>query len=237
MTKLLYMDDSYLKEFEAEVLEIMGEEVVLDQTAFYPRGGGLPEDTGIIIKGQEKYTVDQVRKEGDKVFHHVSNIGLNLNDRIRGIVDWENRYTIMRMHTGLHALASVFNRKTGALITGNQVGVDTSRLDVNIEKFDRKLIEDVFLETNEELLKNRNVKIYYLSRVEAFKIPGVVKLAEAMPPNVEKLRIVEIEGLDVQADGGPHVSNTKEVGSLKLVKVENKGKNNRRVYFSLEPSK
>ncbi|MCX8189171.1 MAG: alanyl-tRNA editing protein AlaXM [Nitrososphaeria archaeon] len=237
MTKLLYMDDSYLKDFEAEVLEVVGEEVVLDQTAFYPRGGGLPEDTGIIFKGQEKYLVDHVRKEYDKVFHHFTTMGLCSGDKVRGIIDWERRYIIMRMHTGLHALASVFNRRTGALITGNQVGIDVSRLDVNIEKFDRKLIEEVFLETNEELSKNRNVKIYYLSREEAFKIPGIVKLAEVMPPNIERLRIVEIEGLDIQADGGPHVSNTKEVGFLKLVGVENKGKNNRRVYFSLEQTK
>ncbi|MEM2180444.1 MAG: alanyl-tRNA editing protein AlaXM [Nitrososphaeria archaeon] len=235
MTKLLYMDDSYLKEFEGEVLEILGEEVVLDKTAFYPRGGGLPEDMGIFVKGQEKFLVDRVRKEGDKVFHHVITLGLCSGDKVKGIIDWERRYAVMRMHTGLHALASVFNRKTGALITGNQVGLDVSRLDVNIEKFDRKLIEEVFSETNDELSKNRSVKIYYLSREEAFKIPGVVKLAQAMPPNIEKLRIVEIEGLDIQADGGPHVSNTKEVGFLKLVDVENKGKNNRRVYFSLEP--
>ncbi|MBC7091491.1 MAG: alanyl-tRNA editing protein [Nitrososphaeria archaeon] len=237
MTNLLYMDDSYMKEFEAKVLEIFGEEVVLDQTAFYPRGGGLPEDTGVIVKGQETYLVDRVRKEVDKVFHHVCSTGLHVGDMVRGVIDWERRYTIMRMHTGLHALASVFNRKTGALITGNQVGTDISRLDVNIERFDRMLIEEVFLETNEELSKNRNIKIYYLSREDAFKIPGIVKLAEVMPPNIEKLRIVEIEGLDVQADGGPHVSNTREVGILKLVRVENKGKNNRRVYFSLEPSK
>ena len=237
MTELLYMDNSYLKEFEAKVLEVLGDEVVLDRTAFYPRGGGLPEDTGVIVKGQERYLVDRVRKEGDKVFHHIAFKGLREGDMVRGIIDWERRYTIMRMHTGLHALASVFNRKTGALITGNQVGTDVSRLDVNIEKFDRMLIEEVFSETNGELSKNRNVKIYYLSREEAFKIPGIVKLAEAMPPNIERLRIVEIEGLDVQADGGPHVSNTREVGLLKLVKLENKGKNNRRVYFSLEPSK
>ncbi|NHV06080.1 MAG: alanyl-tRNA editing protein [Thaumarchaeota archaeon] len=237
MTKLLYMDNSYLKEFEAEIVEVSNEEIVLDQTAFYPRGGGLPEDTGVILKGEEKYIVDQVRKEGDKVFHHVANLGLSTGDKVRGIIDWEKRYTIMRMHTGIHALASVFNKKTGALITGNQVGVDKSRLDVNIEKFDRKLIEEVFSETNQELAKGRNVKIYYLPREEAFKIPGIVKLAEAMPPDVEKLRIVEIEGLDIQADGGPHVSNTKEVGELVLNKVENKGKNNRRVYFTLKPEK
>jgi len=227
------MDDSYLREFEAEVVKVVGDEIVLDQTAFYPRGGGLPEDTGIILKNSEKFNVIQVRKENDEVFHRISSPGLKVGDRIKGVIDWERRYSIMRMHTAIHALAAVFNRKTGALITGNQVDVQRSRLDVNIEKLDRELINEVFAETNAELSKDRKVKIYYLPREEALKIPGIVKLASAMPPNVEKLRIVEIEGLDIQADGGPHVSSTREVGELILQKVENKGKNNRRVYFSL----
>ncbi|MDW8034592.1 MAG: alanyl-tRNA editing protein [Nitrososphaerota archaeon] len=140
----------------------------------------------------------------------------------------------MRMHTGIHALTAVFNRRTGALITGNQVDVDKSRLDMNLEKMDRVLIDDVFSETNRELALGRTVKIYYLPKEEVLKIPGIIKLAEATLPDIERLRVVEIEGLDIQADGGPHVANTKEVGELILLKIENKGKNNRRVYFKLK---
>jgi len=228
------MNDSYLKYFEATVVETIGDNVVLDKTAFHPRGGGLPEDTGALIKEGREFRVVQVVSKGEKVLHNAPGHELKPGDTVRGVLDWDKRYMIMRMHTAIHALAAVFNRRTGALITGNQVNTDRSRLDMSLEKMDRALIDDVFKETNRELASGRIVKIYYLPRDEALKIPGVVKLAEAAPPKVEKLRIVEIEGLDIQADGGPHVANTREVGELILLKVENKGKNNRRVYFTLK---
>jgi len=228
------MNDSYLKEFKARVIEVLGDGVVLDKTAFHPRGGGLPEDIGVLVKEGQEVRVVQVFSEEGRVLHSAPGHGFSVGDAVKGILDWERRYLIMRMHTGIHALASVFNRRTGALITGNQVNVDKSRLDLNLEKMDRALIDDVFSETNRELASGRMVKIYYLPREEALKIPRIVKLAEAAPPSVERLRIVEIEGLDIQADGGPHVANTKEVGELVLLKVENKGRNNRRVYFTLK---
>jgi len=235
VTKLLYMDDSYLREFDATVARVTDNGIVLDRTAFCPKGGGLPGDIGTVTKGSESYIVDDATKEGDEVVHHVANVGLKVGDGVKGTLDWGRRYAIMRMHTGMHALASKFNKKAGALITGNQVNADRSRLDVNIERFDRQLIEEAIVETNRELSTNTKVKIYYLPRAEALGMPGIVKLAEAAPPDVEMLRIVEIEGLDVQADGGPHVANTGEVGELVLAKVENKGKSNRRIYFTLGP--
>ncbi len=235
MTELLYMDDSYLKEFEAEVVEVSGDKVVLDKTAFYPVGGGLPSDTGVLLKGSEEYRVEEVRKEGSKVWHMVPGHSLSVGDGVRGVIDWNKRYRVMRMHTALHALIAVMNQKFGVLVTGNKVAQDRSRVDVNLEKSDRELVEKVIAETNEELAKGLPVKIYYLPREEAMKIPGIVKLAKALPPSVQKLRIVEIEGLDIQADGGPHVSNTKEVGRIVFLKLENKGKNNRRIHFTLEP--
>jgi Ser-tRNA(Ala) deacylase AlaX len=228
------MNDSYLKEFDARVVEVLGDNVVLDKTAFHPRGGGLPEDTGVFMTGEREFKVVQVFVENGKVLHNAPGHELKTGDVVKGVLDWEKRYMVMRMHTAIHALASIFNKRTGALITGNQVNVDKSRLDMSLEKLDRVLIDDVFKETNKELSVGRPVKIYYLPREEALKIPGVIKLAEAAPPDVEKLRIVEIEGLDVQADGGPHVSNTREVGKLVLLKIENKGRNNRRVYFTLK---
>ncbi len=235
MSELLYMDDSYLKEFEAEVVEVSGDRVVLDRTAFYPVGGGLPSDTGVLLKGSEEYRVEEARKEGGKVWHIVPGHSLSPGDGVRGVIDWDRRYRVMRMHTALHALIAVMNQKFGVLVTGNKVAPDRSRVDVNLEKPDRELVEKVIAETNEELAKGLPVKIYYLPREEAMKIPGIVKLAKALPPSVQKLRIVEIEGLDIQADGGPHVSNTKEVGRIVFLKLENKGKNNRRIHFTLEP--
>lgn len=235
MSELLYMDDSYLKEFDARVVEVSGDKVLLNRTAFYPIGGGLPSDTGVLRRGEEEFRVNEVKKEGDKVWHRVPNHDLSPEDAVRGIIDWDRRYRVMRMHTALHALIAVMNRKFGVLVTGNQVAPDRSRVDVNLERPDRELVQRAIEETNEELAKGLPVKIYYMPREEAMNIPGIVKLAEALPPSVERLRIVEIEGLDIQADGGPHVSNTKEVGRIAFLKIENKGRDNRRIHFTLEP--
>ncbi len=234
-TELLYMDDSYLREFYAKVLDVKQDEVCLDKTAFYPRGGGLPSDTGVIRKGGEEYKVVDVRKEGSIVWHKVPDHSLAKGDEIRGIIDWDKRYRVMRMHTALHALISIMNKRYGVLVTGNKISPDRSRVDVNLEKPDREMVKEAIEETNQILAKGLPVKIYYLPREEAMKIPGIVKLAKALPPNVDKLRIVEIEGVDIQADGGPHVANTKEVGKIIFLKLENKGKNNRRIHFTLEP--
>ncbi len=234
-TELLYMNDSYLKEFEAEVTEVIGEKIVLDRTAFYPLGGGLPSDTGKLIKGNNSYQVKEVKKEGGKVAHIVPDNDLVVGDMVKGVLDWDKRYKVMRMHTALHTLISVMNKKYGVLVTGNKVSYDRSRVDVNLERPDKQLVLEAIEETNSILAKGIPVKIYYLPREDAMKIPGIVKLAKAFPPNVEKIRIVEIEGVDIQADGGPHVANTKEVGEIVFLKLENKGKNNRRIHFTLNP--
>lgn len=237
MTELLYMDDSYLREFEAEVVEVKGEKVFLDRTAFYPGGGGLPHDVGWLHRVGEpskRYQVTEVGKEAGNVYHVVKEHDFNPGERLKGILDWERRYKVMRMHTGLHVLISVLNKDYGVLVTGNKVAPDRSRVDVNLEKPDREMVARAFEEANEILERGLPVKIYYMPREEAMKIPGIVKLAKALPPKVEKLRIVEIEGVDIQADGGPHVSNTKEVGRLVFLKLENKGRNNRRIHFTLE---
>ncbi len=234
-TELLYMDDSYLREFDARVLDVRQDEVWLDRTAFYPQGGGLSSDTGVIRKGSKEYKVVDVRKESGIIWHKVLGHSLKKGDEIRGIIDWDKRYRVMRMHTALHALISIMNKKYGVLVTGNKISPERSRVDVNLEKPDRELVKEAIEETNQILAEGLPVKIYYLPRKEAMKIPGIVKLAKALPPNVDKLRIVEIESVDIQADGGPHVGNTKEIGKIVFLKLENKGKNNRRIHFTLEP--
>ncbi len=234
-TELLYMDDSYLREFDAIVSSVKQDEVSLNRTAFYPQGGGLPSDTGIIRKGNEEYKVVDVRKEGGTVWHKVPGHSLTEGDEIRGIIEWDRRYRVMRMHTALHALIAIMNEKYGVLVTGNKISPERSRVDVNLEKPDKELVREAIEETNRILSKGLPVKIYHLPREEAMKIPGIVKLANALPPSVDRLRIVEIEGVDIQADGGPHVANTKEVGKIIFLKLENKGRNNRRIHFTLEP--
>ncbi len=140
----------------------------------------------------------------------------------------------MRMHTAAHVLASIFYKDYNAKITGNQLEEQKTRFDFSIEDFDREKMEKAIEKANNYLSKDIEVKVYYLPREEALKNPEMVKLANALPPNIDPLRIVEIPSIDIQADGGTHVKNLKEVGKIKLLKLENKGKNNKRIYFALE---
>ncbi len=234
MTEALYMSDCYLKEFYTAVAEVAGNAIVLDKTAFYPAGGGVPCDTGWVAKGEEKFEVSSVTKEAGRILHHLSdNHSIAIGDKVSGLIDWNRRYMLMRQHTSAHLLAAIMYNQLGVLITGNQLGTDQSRMDFSLENFDRALIESVFQKANEEIQNDKQVRIYFLNRNDAMKIPGVVKLASALPPNVEELRIVEIEDIDVQADGGCHVKSLKEIGRIEFLKAENKGKNNRRVYYTV----
>ena len=140
----------------------------------------------------------------------------------------------MRMHTAAHLLISIFNKESNVLITGNQIDEDKTRIDFNMENFDREKIMQYIENANDIIKQDLHVKTYYLPREEAMKIPGVVKLAVALPPDVHNLRIVEIPGVDMQADGGTHVNSLSEIGTIEFVKAENKGKDNRRVYYSVK---
>ena len=230
--KPLYMDNCYLKEFEATVESVKDDKyVILDKTAFYPLGGGVAYDIGVLLRDNEEFPVVYVGKFDDKISHEVSKPGLKVGDKVIGIINWERRYKLMKLHTTAHLLASIFHNKSNAKITGGSIEPGKARMDFSMENFDRVIIDDHFKLANELLKKNSGVKIHYMEREEALKIPDMVKLANKMPPDVEILRIVEIEGIDKQADGGCHVNSLNEIGKIELVKVENKGKNNRRVYY------
>jgi len=236
-TKLLYLYDSYLKEFEAKVESVNGNAVVLDQSAFHPLTGGVCCDLGWLIKGDVRFRVVRVEIDrSTKVVSHTLEAepsGLSAGDVVKGVIDWDRRYCLMRLHTAAHLIAAVMYRDYSALITGGQVDVDQAKLDFNLPRTDREVFEDTVEKANEEAEKKVELRIYFLRREEALKVPGVVKLAERMPPEERELRIVEIPGIDLQADGGPHVKNTGEIGDIQLLKIENKGKNQRRVYFGM----
>ena len=235
MDNELYMDNCYLKEFEAVVESVKdGKYVVLDKTAFYPLGGGVAYDTGVLLKDDEEFPVVYVGKFNDKISHEVSKPGLKQGDKVIGVIDWERRYKLMKLHTAAHLLASVFHNNGNALITGNKIEPDSARMDFSLENFDRVIIDKYAKIANELIQKNAPVRIHYMKRGEALKIPDMVKLANKMPPDVEILRIVEIEGVDKQADGGCHVNSLKEIGEIEILKIENKGKSNRRVYFDVK---
>jgi len=234
MTKALFFVDSYLKESPATVVSVKdGKYVILDQTIFYAKGGGQPNDTGKIIRGSEVFNVVYVGKFSGEISHEVDRVGLQPGDNVYCVLNWERRYKLMRSHTAAHVLTALLNKGTGALITGNQLEEDYVRFDFSLEKFDKALLETYLNKANELFATDVAVNWYELPREEVLKIPGIVKMAEAFPPDLPALRIVEIVGVDRQADGGTHVRNLREIGRVELLKTENKGKNNRRIYFKL----
>jgi len=234
VTKALYLEDSYRRECDATVVSVKdGKYIVLDQTIFYPKGGGQPWDTGKIIKENEVYNVVFVGKFSGEVSHEVDRAGLREGDQVHCALNWKRRYRLMRSHTAAHAFASLLCTGTHALVTGNQLEEDKIRFDFSLEKYDREILNKYIDEANELFRKNVAVESYELPKEEALKIPGVIKMAKALPPDIPKLRIVEIVGVDKQADGGTHVKNLREVGQIKLLKTQNKGKHNRRVYFTI----
>ncbi|MEM3372008.1 MAG: alanyl-tRNA editing protein AlaXM [Candidatus Korarchaeum sp.] len=233
MTELLYQRDSYLTEFESRVVKVRGNRVYLERTAFHPLSGGVANDTGYLESGGRSYEVISV-EEPDAAHVLSSEPDLREREVVKGIVNWERRYRLMRLHTADHILAAVLYRERGALVTGGHIDPEYAKSDFSLEKGERSVFEEAIDRVNEIAAKGLEVRIYFLPREEALRIPGVVKLAERMPPDVEVLRIVEIPGVDLQADGGPHVRNTSEIGRIKLLKVENKGKGKKRVYFTLE---
>ncbi|MEL9929402.1 MAG: alanyl-tRNA editing protein AlaXM [Sulfolobales archaeon] len=235
----LYRDDSYQKIFRARIVSITNQGILLDQTIFHPESGGVATDTGVIRCCGRIYRVVKAvhDKDNDDVYHVLDSYeGLYEGAEVEGEIDWERRYRLMKLHTAAHIISAIMYRDYNALITGGQVEPDYARDDFSLEKFDRSIFEDVIAKANEVIRRGIEVKIYYMSREEALKIPGITKLAEKTPPEYRVLRIVEIPGIDLQADGGPHVRNTREIGGLVLLKVENRGRNKRRIYYTLAPN-
>ncbi len=233
MTERLFWQDAYLREFDAKVQSVDENGVRLDRTAFNPRGGGLVSDVGRL----DGADVVEVVKKDEEIYHVLGGGGASLRqgDAVHGVIDWERRHRVMRMHTTAHILSSVVNRETGALITGNQISPVESRIDFSLEAFDRERFGEYVKMANDAAKSGSEVRSFFMKREEALKTPGLVKLAGALPPEVEELRIVQIGEIDTQADGGVHVRNTSEIGEIVVNRIENKGKSNRRLYFSLKP--
>lgn len=239
MVRLLFQHDSYTREFEATVQRVDGLKIFLDQTAFHPGpSGGLDTDKGFFeLPDGERVEVLQAVEENNDVAHIVSeNPGLKPGDRLRGIIDWERRYKMMRLHTASHVLLAVLYRLYGALVTGGHITPEGARDDFDLSGVEdwKKAVTDAVKEANRILKECKEVKVYWLPREDALKIRGIVKLADRLPPNVHEIRVVEIPGVDVQADGGPHVKNTCEVGYIVLQRLESKGARRKRAYYTLE---
>lgn len=236
MEKLFYMEDSYQKECNSRVISVSQDKyIILDNTIFYPNSGGVEWDTGKMIRQSDnkEFKVVFVGKFSGEISHEVNAQGLKQGDEVKCILDWDRRYLLMRYHTAAHILCGFFAKEAGALITGNQLTTEKGRIDFSLDNFDRETIDKMVFKSNDLIAKDLPVEVYYKPRDEALKDPNMVKLANAMPPEVKDLRIVDIKGFDYQADGGCHVKSLKEVGKIEFLKAENKGKANRRVYFKL----
>jgi misacylated tRNA(Ala) deacylase len=235
MTEELFLEDSYLKEFESPVVKLSGREVILAKTAFYPGGGGQTADKGSLGIGPINASVVDARREGADVVHVLDSAIPETVQKLKGELDWERRYAHMRYHTALHVLSGVIWRSFDAKVTGGQMRADRARMDFSFPgEWTAEVVGEIERLANESLAEGRPVKVYELSREEALKNPDLIRTqVNLVPERVKTVRIVEIEGIDTQADGGTHVANTREVGEMEITGHKSKGRQNKRVEFVL----
>ena len=235
MTELLYHTESYLKEFEASVINLVDTGVVLDRTAFYTGGGGQPSDSGTLTTEEREYRVNGVKRVDGNLVHQISGDLPTLGSKVSGVIDWERRYLLMRTHTALHILCGVVWRDYGALVTGGDMKPGEGRMDFEFENFSAEFVDELEAKVNAEVAENRDIYAHNLTREEADLVPDLIRTKiNLLPPNIQEIRTIDITGLDLQADGGTHVANTREVGVIKVVGHESKGRINKRIRIALE---
>lgn len=238
MTDLLYQVDSYLKAFQGRVTGVDAEQrgVILERTAFYPGGGGQPADSGSLVVNGRRYPVMRARKIGADVIHLLGGDDPlpDAGSSADGEIDWERRYQLMRTHTAMHILCGVIFRDYGASVTGGDMDPLNGRMDFEFETMQKELVEKIERAVNVEVAAARPVRVKILPRQEAFQIPDLIRTKiNLLPEGINEVRTVEIVGLDLQADGGTHVANTSEVGTMRVVDYKSKGKINKRIYIEL----
>jgi misacylated tRNA(Ala) deacylase len=236
MSEWLFQRDSYLREFSAWVTAVQEDRVALDRTAFYPTGGGQPCDHGQLSAGGRQWPVVNVRKDGEEIWHELTGEPPAVGTEVSGQLDWERRYALMRTHTALHMLAGVIWRSYGALVTGGNMEPLRARMDFEFESMRRELVEEIEGKVNAEIVAARPIRTQILPRDEAFAIPDLIRTKiNLLPEGIAQVRIVDIVGLDLQADGGTHVANTREVGRIKITDYKSKGKINKRLEIHVLP--
>jgi misacylated tRNA(Ala) deacylase len=238
MTELLYQTDSYAREFSAQVVgaDAAGNRVALDRTAFYPGGGGQPHDTGSLAWDDAATAVTKVAKEGDLVWHTLA-AGAMLpaeGRAVTGAIDWTRRHALMRTHTALHILCGVVWRDWGAQVTGGNMDPLAGRMDFEFATLHADLVAEIEARCNREVEAERAIRVKILPRDEAFRIPDLIRTKiNLLPDGIREVRTVEIVGLDLQADGGTHVANTREVGQIRVTDYKSKGAINKRIYIEV----
>jgi misacylated tRNA(Ala) deacylase len=232
MTELLAHTDAYLKEFEATVVAVNPEEnaVALNKTAFYPGGGGQPGDLGWL----DDTPLTKVKRQGEHIWHWLDGDLPAEGATVHGKLDWDRRYKLMRTHTAFHILCGVVWRDYQAQVTGGNMDVLKGRMDFEFETLRQELVREIEAKLNAEVAAARDVHVKILPREEAFQIPDLIRTKiNLLPEGITKVRTVEIEGLDLQADGGTHVANTREVGKIKVAGYKSKGKINKRIQLEI----
>jgi misacylated tRNA(Ala) deacylase len=234
--------DAYVRSSEATIdaatrLDDGGWEVVLDRTVFYPGGGGQPSDSGwLILANGERLDVEGARRVGPDIVHLVASGGPDPQpgSTVTAALDWERRHLLMRTHTALHTLCGVVWRDHGALVTGGNMEPGKGRLDFEFESLTGDLVAAIETSVNAEIAAARPIHVRFFPRDEAFAIPALIRTKiNLLPPGIETVRAIEIEGLDLQADGGTHVANTREVGPIRVSGYESKGRINKRIRIEL----
>ena len=235
MTEALYHTDAYLKEFDAVVTAIDGNKVALDRTAFYPGGGGQPNDVGMLSAGDQTWRVIKVSKQGADVWHELDRELPAIGSPVHGAIDWDRRYKLMRTHTAMHILCGVIFRDYGASVTGGNMEPLKGRMDFEFETMRQEFVKQIEEKINVEVAQARPTQVKILPRAEAFQIPDLIRTKiNLLPEGITEVRTVEIVGLDLQADGGTHVANTSEVGHIRVVDYKSKGKSNKRIEVALD---
>ena len=233
----LYYDDAYRREFDAAVADSEGQAIFLDQTCFYPRGGGQPGDNGELEIDGAWRPVAPARRINGRIAHVVEGEIPAAGTRLRGRIDWDRRFRLMRLHTALHVLSQVVFSDYGAQVTGANIADDgaKARMDFALEGMRiAEILGDLEKATNALIGQGAAVKTYELPRAEAFQIPDLIRShINLLPESIPRVRIVEIVGIDLQADGGTHVASTDQVGTVKMIGGANKGRINRRVEIAL----
>ncbi len=236
MTEKLYWNDAYLKEFEAKLTEIAQNTVVLDRSAFYPTGGGQPNDTGTLYIGNDAYTVLDVKKEGDKIIHVLAKQPMsNAGDGVKGIIDWQRRYAHMRYHTAVHVIDGIIEKDYGGMATGGQIYETRARVDFDLPSLNADTALAIIAKAQTVINEGHRISARVIKREEALKIPNLARTepGKELIKSLPEVRVLDIEGFDVQSDGGTHVANTKEVGTIQLKKVESKGTHRKRMEILL----
>ena len=224
---MLFIENTYLKEFDAKIVNINTNQIILDQTAFYARSGGQPGDVGrLTINENNINIIDTIKDQENNIIHIAeNNIELEIGEKIQGIINWNKRYKHMRMHTALHLLCSVIPLD----VTGGQIGYDKSRLDFNAQDYKIEK-EEIEYNINSLVKKDHEISYQWITNDELEQQPELVRTMSVQPPKIKgKIRLVKIGNVDLQPCGGTHVKSTNEIGEIKIGKIENKGKMNRRV--------